>query len=198
MLTKEEKIQQVKEVIKSIVPTIMKIAPWLDFSQLHIGRDSEVYSDRSTEVYLFFQAATDKNGNYISDTNFAMAEYCDDIYHKVKQQLDSAETDYQIRRIKGGIWSDFGGVPDWKPRPKTGYYGIKLSVVYNDFEPGTIVKIKENWLDPGEAAGVEYKVVERRANNHVLVKLATPDPNRSIQSTWEWPIYTLYPASLNW
>jgi len=48
-----------------------------------------------------------------------------------------------------------------------------------------IVKVKPEWLNPGEDPNTLYFVIEDQ-EDRVLVGLLKPDPKRAIQSTWTW------------
>lgn len=39
-----------------------------------------------------------------------------------------------------------------------------------EIQRGDIVRIREEWLDPGEDASITYVVLEDRGNGHVLVQ----------------------------
>ena len=134
-MTKQEKLTQVKDVIVKVISAISKQFSWLDYSELKIGRDSDLWNDNWTTVMLYYQRCTDKDGNYVDGSllGFRNAEHYDDIYNHVGQVLEAQKLDTRIESITAGTYSRITDIPEVKYSEIEGqhYYGVRVDIAYN-------------------------------------------------------------------
>lgn len=188
MLNKEDRLRQIKQVLIKFLPVVKENFPWLDITDLHIGRFNDWDTASVARLTLYFQPATDAiAGNPVTD--WRNAKYYDEIYNQVGSTLRALPLDEQITYVDGGTWSGMRDVPGWTPAPYS-YYGIRISINFNDFKVGDFVKIKKDWLAPGKGPNLFiYRVTQVSTGGRITVSTVQP---RSQNSVWAWLDYMLY------
>lgn len=134
-MTKEQKLEQVKEVLVKVIAAVSRQFPWLDYNELKIGRDSTLWGDDWTRVMLYYQRCTDKDGNYLDDSllGFRNAKYYDEIYNHVGQVLEAMKLDSRIESITAGTYCRITDIPEIKTSDieDQHYYGVSVYINYD-------------------------------------------------------------------
>ena len=189
MLNKEDRLRQIKQVLIKFLPVVKENFPWLDITDLHVGRFSDWDTAPVARLTLYFQPATDAAGNLVTD--WRNAKYYHEIYNQVGSTLTASHLDEQIIAVAGGTWSTMTDVPGWTPAPYS-YYGIRIHINFNDFKEGDSVKIKKDWLAPGKNPNPFIYRVTNVSNGGKITVLSMSKSQNGQYGFWIWPDYTLY------
>lgn len=132
------KLQIIKPILVKVLTAIKNKFPWLDVKDVKIKRDSSLYDDNGTTVWLIFQRCKTKDGKEInindSLLSYRNAEHYDDIYNVVGKTLNQMfKEDKHIVEITSGTWSVIKGCPEHPElaQDNYSYYGVRIDIEYN-------------------------------------------------------------------